>query len=147
MAKIYKFPSKDELLKREMWKEYEQESERLNNQSDECIASSHFILDIIEELINTGEVSNDFIDMNFRDETIQESRDMFVIVNILNAMFNRYYGIPHALHREMDRIYTKIKLLSTQHEESKIDLQRERDTEYEIIFEPDFDMEDPDDTD
>ena len=139
MAKIYKFPSKEELQKREMRKEYEDETNTLNHYSDECIGASHFLLEVLEEFINTGEVSPDFMDMNFRDETIQESRDMFVVVNMLNAMFNRYYGIPHALHREMDRVYTKIKLLATQHDEAKIDLQKE----YDIIFEP----EEPDDTD
>ena len=64
---------------------------------------------------------------------------MFVVINMLNAMFNRYYGIPHALHREMDRVYTKIKLLSTQNDQARIDLEKE----YDIIFEP----EEPDDTD
>ena len=139
MAKIYKFPSKEELQKREMWKEYEDETKTLNHYSDECIGASHFLLEVLEEFINTGEASPDFMDMNFRDETIQESRDMFVVVNMLNAMFNRYYGMPHALHREMDRVYTKIKLLATQNDQAKIDLQKE----YEIIFEP----EEPDDTD
>lgn len=139
MAKILKFPTKDELQKREIWKEYEEESKRLEYQSEECIAASHFLLEVLEEFINSGEASNDFIDMNFRDETIQDSRDMFVIINMLNAMFNRYYGIPHALHREMDRVYTKIKLLSTQNDQARIDLEKE----YDIIFEP----EEPDDTD
>lgn len=139
MAKILKFPTKDELQKREIWKEYEEESKRLEFQSEECIATSHFLLEVLEEFINSGEASNEFIDMNFRDETIQDSRDMFVIINMLNAMFNRYYGIPHALHREMDRVYTKIKLLSTQNDQARIDLEKE----YDIIFEP----EEPDDTD
>lgn len=138
MAKIYKFPSRDELQKREIWKEYEEESKKLEYQSEECIATSHFLLEVLEEFINSGEASNDFMDMNFRDETIQESRDMFVVVNMLNAMFNRYYGIPHALHREMDRVYTKIKLLSTQNDQARIDLEKE----FDIIFEP----EEPDDT-
>jgi len=139
MAKILKFPTPNELKKKQMWEEYEEESKKIEFQSEECIAASHFLLDVLEEFINGGEVSSEFIDMNFRDETIQDSRDMFVIVNMLNAMFNRYYGIPHALHREMDRVYTKIKLLATQHDEAKIDLQKE----YDIIFEP----EEPDDTD
>lgn len=139
MAKILKFPTKAELKKKELWKEYEEESRRLEIQSEECVATSHLLLEVLEEFINSGEASQEFMDMNFRDETIQDSRDMFVIVNMLNAMFNRYYGIPHALHREMDRVYTKIKLLTTQNQQAKIDLERE----YDIIFEP----EDPDDSD
>jgi len=136
MAKIYKFPSKQELEKREMWKEYEQEYNRVQDMSDECVGSSHFLLEVLEEFINTGEVSPSFMDMNFRDETIQESRDMFVVVNMINAMFNRYVGIDHALHREMDRVYTKIKLLTQQHDKAKKDLK-------DVIFNPeDFDDSD-----
>lgn len=139
MAKILKFPTKQELEKREMWKEFNEESDRLQLQSNECVEASHFLLEVLEEFINSGEASMDFIDMNFRDETIQESRDMFVVINMLNGMFNRYYGIPHALHREMDRVYTKIKLLSTQHEQARTDLKKELD----IIFDPeDFDDSD-----
>ena len=49
-------------------------------------------MEVLEEFIKTGQVSEPLMDMNFRDETVAESRDMFVIVNLLNAMFNRYYG-------------------------------------------------------
>lgn len=136
MAKILKFPTREMLEKRELWKEYENETNRLQNLSDECVGSSQFLLEVLEEFINTGEVSQAFMDMNFRDETIQESRDMFVIINMLNAMFNRYMGIDHALHREMDRVYTKIKLITQQHEQAKKDLQ-------DVIFNPeDFDDSD-----
>ena len=65
----------------------------------------------MEEFITTGDVSHNFMDMQFRDETFQESRDMFVIVNMINAMFHRYYGIPHSLHREFDRLYGMIKVM------------------------------------
>ena len=143
MAKILKFPSRDELKKKEMWKEYDEETEALNRQSEECVSTAHFLLDVLEEFIQSGEASQAFMDMNFRDEIIQESRDMFVIVNMLNAMFNRYYGIPHALHREMDRVYTKIKLIDSQNEKARQDLE----DEFDIVFSPDFEPENPDDTD
>lgn len=146
MAKILKFPSKQDLENREILKEHEEETKTLNQYSDECVEASHFLLEVLEEFINTGEVSQNFMDMNFRDETIQESRDMFVIVNMVNAMFNRYYGIPHALHREMDRCYTKIKLLANQNEEAR--------NELDVIFEPEnsefeftFTPEEPEDND
>jgi hypothetical protein len=142
MAKILKFPTPAELKKKEQAEKLQEDYKIVERASDDCIAASHFLLEVLEEFINTGEVSQNFMDMNFRDETFQESRDMFVIVNMLNAMFNRYYAIPHGLHREMDRVYTKIKLMSTQNEQARIDLERE----YDILFTPDFD-EDPDDTD
>ena len=137
MTKKYKdniipFPTKEDIQVKE-------DSKILDDLSNECVESSHFLLEVMEEFINSGQVSEGLMDLNFRDETVQESRDMFVVVNMLNAMFNRYYGIPHALHREMDRVYTKIKLLSTQHEQARTDLEKEID----VIFNPeDFDDSD-----
>lgn len=132
MAKILKFPDKKELK----IKEEEKERDEIMALSDECIEASHFSLDLIEEVIKK-EFPN-FREMWFRDETMQESRDMFIVVNILNAMFNRYLGIPHTLHKDMDNLYIKIK---------SIDKQRQED--FEIMFTPDFniDPEDFDDSD
>ena len=79
--------------------------------------------------------------MQFRDETFQESRDMFVIVNMLNAMFHRYYGIPHTLHRDFDRLYATIKVMDKTNTKAIKDL----DDQYEILFTPD-DGEDDDTT-
>ena len=84
---VIQFPTKEELTQKE-------ESEILDELSNECVESSHLLMEVMEEFINTGQVTEGLMDLNFRDETVQESRDMFVIVNLLNAMFNRYYGIP-----------------------------------------------------
>jgi hypothetical protein len=90
------------------------------------------------------------MDMQFRDESFQESRDMFVIVNLINAMLNRYFFMPHALQKEMDRLYAKIKLMNQQNEEARVDLE----DKYDILFEPEdgdmeftFTPEDPEDND
>jgi len=111
MAKILKFPSGEEIKQKAMAKQWELEELELRTASDEAIEASQFLLEVMEEFITTGEVSKEFMDMQFRDETFQESRDMFVIVNMLNAMFHRYYGIPHTLHRDFDRLYATIKLM------------------------------------
>ena len=97
--------------------------------------------EIIEEFILTGEVSNNFIDMQFRDETFQESRDMFVIVNMLNAMFHRYYGIPHTLHRDFDRLYATIKVMDKTNSKARNELEEK----YDVWLNPD-DGEDDDTT-
>ncbi len=102
MAKILQFPTKEE-------KQTKDDTQVLNKLSDDCVDSSHFLLEVLEEFISTGEVKKDFMEMDFRDETKQESRDMFVVVNMLNAMFNRWYNIPHGLHQTMDNAYIKIK--------------------------------------
>jgi len=126
---VIQFPTKEELTQKE-------ESEILDELSNECVGASHILMEVMEEFVNTGQVSEGFMDMDFRDETVQESRDMFVIINMLNAMFNRYYGIPHGLHRTLDNAYIKVKEMIILNEEANHELA-------EFIFKPE---EDPDDT-
>lgn len=140
MGKILKFPTQKE-------RELKQDTEILTEVSNRCVDSSHYLLEVLEEFINTGEISEDFIEMDFRDETKQESRDMFVIVNMLNAMFNRWYNMPHGLHQTMDNAYIKIKEMILLNEQANHQLA-------EYTFEPsdsdlefDFKPEDEDDTD
>jgi len=140
MAKILKFPTPE--IKKD-----KEDADLLNKLSDECVDNSHFLLEVMEEFITTGEVNQDFMLMDFRDETKQESRDMFVIVNMLNAMFNRWYNMPHGLHQTMDNAYIKIKEMILLNEEANHDLA-------EFVFEPEdsdieftFTPEEPEDND
>ena len=140
MAKILKFPTPE--IKKD-----KEDADLLNKLSDECVNNSHFLLEVMEEFITTGEVNQDFMLMDFRDETKQESRDMFVIVNMLNAMFNRWYNMPHGLHQTMDNAYIKIKEMILINEEANHDLA-------EFVFEPEdsdieftFTPEEPEDND
>jgi hypothetical protein len=140
MAKILKFPTPE--IKKD-----KEDADLLNKLSDECVNNSHFLLEVMEEFITTGEVNQDFMLMDFRDETKQESRDMFVIVNMLNAMFNRWYNMPHGLHQTMDNAYIKIKEMILLNEEANHDLA-------EFVFEPEdsdieftFTPEEPEDND
>jgi len=126
---VIQFPTKEEITQKE-------ESEILDELSNECVEASHVLMEVMEEFVNTGQISEGFMDMDFRDETVQESRDMFVIINMLNAMFNRYYGIPHGLHRTLDNAYIKVKEMIILNEEANHELA-------EFIFKPE---EDPDDT-
>jgi len=152
MTKKYKdnviqFPTKKELTQKE-------ESEILDELSNECVESSHILMEVMEEFINTGQVTEGLMNMDFRDETVQESRDMFVVINMLNAMFNSYYGIPHGLHQTLDNAYIKVKEMILINEEANHDLAEfvftPEDSDQEILFTPDFDLdppeEDPDDT-
>jgi len=115
MAKILKFPTGEEI---------KPDINPLDAISDECVNTSQFLMEVLEEFINTGQASEyeQFMDMNFRDETQPESRDMFVIVNMINAMLNRYMGIPHRLHRTFDRAYIEIKALLAANEQGREEL-------------------------
>ena len=112
MAKIIKFPTGEEIDPKDLGIE-KSDYDILAEKSDECIRVSQELLSILEEFICTGQVSeySEFMNMNFRDEVCPESRDMFVVVNMINAMLNRYMGLPHKLHRDLDKTYIKLKLM------------------------------------
>ena len=117
MAKIYKFPTGEDITEKK---------NPIDEISDECVNTSQYLMEVLEEFINSGQASDEkrFMDMNFRDEMQQESRDMFVIVNMINAMFNRYMGIPHRLHRTFDRAYIEIKALLSANEKGREELKK-----------------------
>tara|TARA_B100000459_G_scaffold63120_1_gene34451 strand:- start:13823 stop:14260 length:438 start_codon:yes stop_codon:yes gene_type:complete len=134
---VIPFPTKEEI-------EFKEAEKELDEMSNECVDASHFLMEVLEEFILTGQVNEDFQDMNFRDETLQESRDMFVVVNLLNAMFNRYYGIEHGLHQTLDNAYVKIKEMILINEKAQKDLYlfKPEDSDIEFTFEPDGDDDD-----
>ena len=128
-------------------KKEKEDADLLNKLSDECVDNSHFLLEVMEEFITTGEVNQDFMLMDFRDETKQESRDMFVIVNMLNAMFNRWYAMPHGLHQTMDNAYIKIKEMILINEEANHQIAEYTFTPEDSDIEFTFTPEDPEDND
>ena len=139
---VIPFPTKEE-------QDIKKEAQNLDRLSNECVECSHYLMEVLEEFIKTGQVSEGLMEMDFRNETVQESRDMFVVVNLLNAMFNRYYGIPHGLHQTLDNAYVKIKEMILINEKAQKDLYTfvPEDGELEFNFEPDYDPEGDDDDD
>ncbi len=81
------------------------------NFTEECHETAQFILLLIEDYIL--DISEDelsaFEVMDFRDPKLAESRDMFVIINLLSSMFMRYGGIKHFLQDDLDAIFDKIE--------------------------------------
>ena len=112
--------------------------------SNECVDMSQEFLSNLEHLLQDGIISDwpIFQQMEFRNEEFPESRDVFVLINMFNAMLNRHVGLPHELHREFDRLFVKIKKTA----EINKDIS-EKMEDMEIFFEPDFDLGDDDDTD
>jgi hypothetical protein len=147
MAKILKFPTPEERKQKEKAKiiedAYQESRDTVEEASNECVQTAQFLMDVLEEFIVTGQASDlqQFMSMNFRDETQQESRDMFAIVNLINAMLNRRLGIPHVLTKELDRSYLQTKLTIKKNEEARENLEEEMD----IFFEPEFDLDGDDD--
>ncbi len=48
---------------------------------------------------------------DIRDEQYGESRDAFVIANLVYAMLLRYIELPHSIQKDMDKLYIKLKKL------------------------------------
>jgi len=105
MNNIINFP----LERRETQKQEEQEvAEFLVSESGEITA---FILDEIDNLMDeiSEQGEHDHFDgFDFRVEDNHESKDMFVLANLMNSMFLRFYGIEHTLHNELDELYNTI---------------------------------------
>ena len=98
--------------------------------SDEAADTAQYMLDIIESELQMSPESN-FHRMDFRDDRTREARDMYAIINLMNAMLLRFAGVPHKLQQELDRVFVKTHALNKQ--------------EFEIEFEPEFNIPiDPD---
>lgn len=72
-------------------------------------------MEISQHLLNMIEYEVSDMDLGWlegfdiRDEQYCESRDAFVIANMIYAMLLRYIDLPHSLQKDMDKLYIKIK--------------------------------------
>ncbi len=146
MAKdnIIKFPTPHEKKMKQAAESLQESEDAVMEASNECVDMSQEFLSNLEHLLQDGIISDwpIFQQMEFRNEEFPESRDVFVLINMFNAMLNRHVGLPHELHREFDRLFVKIKKTA----EINKDIS-EKMEDMEIFFEPDFDLGDDDDTD
>lgn len=133
---IIQFPTPEMVSKKEA-------EQILNLASDECIGLSQHCCDILSEEISADDY---FSDTDFFDETHQESRDLYVVTNLINAMLLRHLEIPHELQRSLDKIYVKIKQMS-QLPNTNFELDFGEEDELDIFFEPEFDLDAPEDKD
>ena len=85
---------------------YEKDME-MEHFSNDCVDTSQLILMMIEELIKESDGSP-FQEMEFRNQDFPESKDIFVIVNLLSSMFMRFGGMKHFLHDYLDIIFEKL---------------------------------------
>lgn len=86
--------------------EYAEMRSEFEDFTEECKETSQIILLMIEELL-LNEYSS-FDQLDFRDSNMPESRDMFVIVNMISSMLLRYGGAHHFLHDYFEDIYNKL---------------------------------------
>ena len=125
---IIKFPTPEEISKKEALKLIELASDDFNGLARHCNDV------LIEEIFNQSEY---FVDADFYNEKHQASRDLYVITNLINAMLLRHIEIPHELQKSMDQLYIKVKQMA-QLPEQEFEIDFEPGPE--IVFEPDFDM-------
>ena len=116
----------------EIEKKLKESREAVQYISDEAADTAQYMLDIIESELQMSPESN-FHRMDFRDDRTRESRDMYAIINLINAMFLRFAGVPHKLQKELDTVFVKTHAMYQKEQES------------EIQFEPEFNIPiDPD---
>lgn len=147
MAKdnIIKFPTPEE---RNIKEAIEESRDAVMDVSNECVDMSQEFLANLEHLIQDGIISEwpIFQQMEFRNEEYPESRDVFVLINLFNAMLNRHVGLPHELHREFDRLFIKIKKTAEMNKHMSENLE-----DLDVLFNAEFDSKDipgdDDDTD
>jgi hypothetical protein len=68
---------------------------------NECNTLSEYIRDLIEVAILDQDYYEDFDDMELKTLETTEGRDLFVIVNMINAMFLRHRGESHDFHNAL----------------------------------------------
>lgn len=116
----------------EIEKKLKESREAVQYISDEAADTAQYMLDIIESELQMSPESN-FHRMDFRDDRTREARDMYAIINLINAMFLRFAGVPHKLQKELDTVFVKTHAMYQKEQES------------EIQFEPEFNIPiDPD---
>tara|TARA_A100001035_G_scaffold272580_1_gene262078 strand:+ start:379 stop:816 length:438 start_codon:yes stop_codon:yes gene_type:complete len=117
----------------EIEKKLKESREAVQYISDEAADTAQYMLDIIESELQMSPES-DFHRMDFRDERTRESRDMYAIINLINAMFLRFAGVPHKLQKELDRVFVKTHAL---YKQGKQDIEIEFEPEFNIPIDPD----------
>ena len=116
----------------EIEKKLKESREAVQYISDEAADTAQYMLDIIESELQMSPES-EFHRMDFRDDRTRESRDMYAIINLINAMLLRFAGVPHKLQKELDTVFVKTHAMYQKEQES------------EIQFEPEFNIPiDPD---
>ena len=93
MSKKYKdnvipFPN---LKEKQTQEKLKQSKEAVDFIANESIDTASYMMDVMESELQHMTESL-FSRVKFRDPDTPESKDMFVILNLLNAMFHRYAG-------------------------------------------------------
>jgi hypothetical protein len=108
MGELIQFPT-GEIITRE-----KTEEEIIRDISESLVEISQHLFDIIDDEIDaiSKHDVNLLVGIDLRDETYRESRDAFVVVNLLYALLSRYVGMEHSLHKDLDSLYIKIKAMN-----------------------------------
>lgn len=113
MGELIQFPTGKIISKKQT------DEDLLKETVEGLVEISQHLFDVIDDEVDA--ISKNDINLlngiDLRNEQFRESRDAFVIVNLLYALLTRYVGLEHTLHKELDRLYVKIKAI---HKENDI---------------------------
>ena len=108
MGKLIQFPTGKEIKSPK-----KSEEELIEEVVNELVEISQHIFDVINDEIDA--ISKHDLNLlngiDLRNGEARESRDAYVIVNMIYAMMARYIGVEHSLHQELDTLFVKIKAI------------------------------------
>ena len=112
MAKILKFPTKEEISDRKKDLDEDAYYEYCEVLTDIAISFSEYMYNILADELDDAEMG---IDID--DPESKASEDAHVIINMLCSMILRHNGMVHHLQPSLDEVYNKIINVSDEHEE------------------------------
>ena len=108
MGKLIQFPTGKEIKSQK-----KSEEELIEEVVNELVEISQHLFDVIDDEVDA--ISKHDLNLlngiDLRNEEARESRDAYVIVNMIYAMMARYIGVEHSLHQELDTLFVKIKAI------------------------------------
>ena len=108
MGKLIHFPTGKELKAHK-----KTEEELIAEVVNELVEISQHLFDLIDDEVDA--ISKHDLNLlngiNLRGAKQRESRDSYVIVNMIYAMLARYVGIEHSLHKDLDTLFVKVKAI------------------------------------
>ena len=75
---------------------------------DNAVQMAHYVFDLMTVGIAEQDWVPEYRDMEFKNPDAYESKDIFVILNLISSMLLRYKGYSHMMQYDLDELYYKL---------------------------------------
>jgi len=112
MGQVIKFPGgKIQPEPEEIMDRLEEEYFRKEAEKEDCVVLAKYCFDLVEKAIKENAYTDSYSHMDFRNPATQESKDMFVITNLISALLYRSLGHEHVLGTAINDLYEQLQIL------------------------------------